>query len=128
MFAVATVLIIDDDVGFAFWLGQALDEAGYKALPAKGVSDAVDLLSEYKLEVDLLIINPALPGAVDLIPDLRRSQARLKVIASIEGAEQTFKVPGVDRSLLKPVGVDETVRLNWLVTIHDFLERDSATQ
>ena len=30
-----TVLIIDNDLGFIFWLGQILNDVGYAALPAK---------------------------------------------------------------------------------------------
>jgi response regulator RpfG family c-di-GMP phosphodiesterase len=126
-FAVATVLIINNDIGFTFWLGQTLNEAGYATLPARGVSDAVELLSEHKVQPDLLIINPASPGVLDLIADLRRSQVRLKVIASIEGEEQAFNLLGVDRLLLKPVGADETVRVKWLETIEGLLGRDSAS-
>jgi hypothetical protein len=29
------VMIVDSDLGFAFWLGQALDYAGYQALPGQ---------------------------------------------------------------------------------------------
>ena len=63
----ATVLIINNDIGFTFWLGQTLNEAGYATLPARGVSDAVELLSEHKVQPDLLIINPASPGVLDLM-------------------------------------------------------------
>jgi hypothetical protein len=35
-----TVLIIDNDLGFMFWLGQILSEAGYAVLPAKSAPEA----------------------------------------------------------------------------------------
>ncbi|HKE24889.1 MAG TPA: hypothetical protein VKB88_21150 [Bryobacteraceae bacterium] len=40
------VLIIDGDLGFVFWLGKLLADAGYQALPAKGFSEANALLDE----------------------------------------------------------------------------------
>jgi hypothetical protein len=62
--AMVTVVIIHNDVGFTFWLGQILNEAGYSALPAKSASEAVDLMSENNIEPDLLTINPSLLGVV----------------------------------------------------------------
>jgi hypothetical protein len=69
-----TVLIIDNDLGFMFWLGQILNEAGYAVLPAKSASEAVELMSENNIEADLLIINPSLPGVVRLVGELRPLQ------------------------------------------------------
>jgi hypothetical protein len=92
------------------------------------VSGAVELLSEHKTKLDLLIINPALPGTLDLITDLRRSHAPLEVIASIDQTERTLNLHGVDRTLPKPVSADEAARLRWLETIQSLLGRDSARQ
>src|SRR5882724_4454329 len=58
-----SVLIVDRDLGFVFWLGRALDDAGYQALPAKGIGDATELLGHMNLEIDLLIVSPSMPGA-----------------------------------------------------------------
>jgi hypothetical protein len=69
-----------------------------------------------------------LPRAADLIALLRRSKSRLKVIAAVEVEGQTCNLPGVDRSLLKPVCAEEAQRLKWLETIQELLKLDSATQ
>ena len=60
---VKTVLLVDDNLGFAFWLGQALDRAGYETWPARSVPAAESLLEEVPLAVDLLVINASLPRA-----------------------------------------------------------------
>jgi CheY-like chemotaxis protein len=125
-FAVATVLIIDNDLGFIFWLGKILGEAGYLTLPAKEVSGAVELLSEYKTKADLLVIDPSLPGALDVISTLRRSHATLAVIASSDQSQETLNLPGVDRTLPKPGCSNEALRLKWLGTIQSLLGRYSA--
>ena len=104
-----TVLIIDNDLGFVFWLGQILNEAGYAALPAKSASEAVDLMSGNNIEPDLLIINPSLPGVARLVAGLRRFRPGLKVIASTEVEGQTCNLPGIDHSLFKPVCADEAL-------------------
>src|SRR5260370_6183096 len=46
-----TVLIVDRELGFVFWLSQALDEAGYRAFPAKSIPDANNLLLELNIEI-----------------------------------------------------------------------------
>src|ERR1700687_5104323 len=75
------VLIVENDLGFLFWLGGALNAGDYQSWPACGVSDANALVREGAVRIDLLIINPSLPGVSKLIALLRRSHAKLKVIA-----------------------------------------------
>ena len=123
-----TVLIIDNDLGFIFWLGQILNDAGYAALPAKSASEAVHLMSENNIEADLLIINPSLSGVVRLAEELRRSRPGIKVVASTSVEDQTCDLRGVDHFLLKPVRADEALRQIWLQTIRRLLPMDSATQ
>jgi DNA-binding NtrC family response regulator len=79
--AMVTVLIIDNDLGFMFWLGQILNEAGYAVLQSRSASEAVDLMSENNIEADLLIIDPSSSDVVRLVAELRRSRSGLKVIA-----------------------------------------------
>lgn len=111
-----------------FWLGRALNDAGYQTLPAKSVYGAVELLSEQKVEVDLLAINPSLPGAHHLIAALRRFDAHVKVVATLEEAEQTPDLAGVDLAVPKPASADETARLRWIETIQDLLPHESGNE
>jgi DNA-binding response OmpR family regulator len=57
-----TALIVDPDIGFGFWLARGLDQSHYQSFPAKSVADASALIQELRLQVDLLILDPALPG------------------------------------------------------------------
>ena len=75
------ILIVENDLGFIFWLGGALMAADYRPWPAGGVSEANALTGKTAIAIDLLIVNPSLPGVSKLIAVLRRSQAKLKVIA-----------------------------------------------
>lgn len=75
----ATILILDNDLGFSFWLGQSLSTPHCRALPAKSVAEAVALIGQFKLKIDFLIMNPAIPGANDFTRALRREQRYLRV-------------------------------------------------
>jgi DNA-binding response OmpR family regulator len=68
---VKTALILDPDIGFGFWLARGLDQSDYQSFPAKSVADASALLDELRIEVDLLILNVALPDAAELIESVR---------------------------------------------------------
>jgi hypothetical protein len=39
-----------------------LDKAGYETLPAKGVSEAIAVLREVEVRIDVLIVQCTLPG------------------------------------------------------------------
>jgi DNA-binding NtrC family response regulator len=125
---IKTVLIIDRELGFVFWLGQALDRAGYQALPAKSCEDAAELLKQLNVEIHLLIIGQSLAGACAFADALRLSQGHLKVIAVIgEGEERSSEFPGADATQFMLSAVDEASEREWLKTIEDMFSQDDAT-
>jgi DNA-binding NtrC family response regulator len=122
-----TVLIVDRDLGFVFWLGQVLDRAGYRALPAKSCEDAAELLGRLNLEIHLLIVDGSLAGAGELADGLRSRQGHLKVIALIgEGEERISAFPGADASHRIGSSSDATSEREWLETIEGVLARVSS--
>jgi DNA-binding response OmpR family regulator len=113
-----TALIVDKDLGFVFWLGQALDKAGYEAIPARDVADATKLLHELKADVDVLIVNPNLIGAQELIHIIRRSNRTVRVLALMDFEdENTVKPQATDAIRTKPSHMDEIARLEWIDAI-----------
>lgn len=110
---VKTVLIVDADLGFVFWLGQVLDVAGYSAFPARSVPDARALLAECKLAVDVLILNPSLPGASDLVTAFRHNPENIKVVAVSEGGSINGSRLDADATCYKPADISEQTRLEW---------------
>lgn len=110
-----TVLILDGDLSFGFWLGQGLDEAGYQVFPAKCVADADALPAELKADLDLVILDPSLPGAADLIETCRRWNESVKVVALMGDHVQS---PGtaarVDLFCRKPDPRQSHRRLRWI--------------
>jgi DNA-binding response OmpR family regulator len=62
--SVKVVLIVDGDLGFVMWLGHALVDAGFQALPATSAEGAMYVLEKMRIaHVDVLIIDPDLPGS-----------------------------------------------------------------
>ena len=111
------ILIVENDLGFIFWLGGALMAADYQLLPACGVSEASALTSKTAIAIDLLIVNPTLPGVSKLIAVLRRSQAKLKVIAL--GAEGEIKLPGIDAWRRKPGPAEKSAKREWINAVRN---------
>jgi hypothetical protein len=114
------VLLIDDDLGALFWLGQALDRAGYEAFPAKSVPDALALLGEFRIIVTGVILNCSLPGAANLIATLRQLYQHLKVI-SLASDEYAPAMPGVNAICCKPAEISEQSRADWMQTVRAVL-------
>jgi DNA-binding response OmpR family regulator len=108
------VLIVDSDLGFVFWLGQALQRAKYVAVPARTCPDAISLVSELKIDPDLLIVNVALPDAAGLAESLRRSNPRLKVIALVERGQESGALGGNVALKFKPAAWEDVSPLEWL--------------
>jgi hypothetical protein len=112
------VLIIDSDLGFAFWLGQALDRAGYEAFPARNVADSVALLSEIPMVPRLVIFggNPA--GADALIDKCRTRHKDLRVLR-LRDDSQPISVPAFpfDAEIGKPASRTEEDRAELLRAI-----------
>ncbi len=112
---VKTVLIVDDDLGFAFWLGQVLDRAGYETWPARSVTAAKSLMTEVRLAVDLLVITPSLPRALGFANSLGRCNADFKVIAVYEDLSDGIKpFPKASAVHQKPQTIDTAAKLEWV--------------
>lgn len=75
----ATILILDNDLGFCFWLGQTLTTPQCKVFPATNIAEAVALIAQFKLKIDFLILNPEVPGAAEFARGLRREQRHVRV-------------------------------------------------
>ena len=121
-----TVLIVDDDLGFLFWLGHALGAAGFESLPATSVEDARRLLEELRVPLDLLIANPALPRIPAFVTAVHSSQAYLKVISL--AAPGDARLGRVDAYCAKPAVPDEDARVAWLAIVRSVLESHPAPQ
>lgn len=113
------ILLVDSDLGFTFWLGQLLDQAGYEAFPAKSVADAIQLLDQLKFQIDLLLLNPAVEGAVRFAAVLRHSRPQIKIVA-IHDPELAGDWSEMDDSRPKTYRTDDVARNEWLSFVRTF--------
>ena len=117
-----TVVIIDRDLGFVFWLGRVLGDAGYQVLPSKGFAEASPLLSELNTEIDLLVVNPSLVGAADFVSALRRSWPDARILAAIgDQDQQAGQVQNADIIVRRPLQPDAAAATVWLKMVEQAL-------
>ena len=116
------MLVVDDDLGFVAMLCLKLTEAGFVSLPATAAARALPLLQEMDVpRIDLLIVNFAVPGAVDLMETLGADSERLKIIAINDlRASSPAPVP-VDGVISKPPGAEPASEQAWLQIVERVL-------
>ena len=68
------VLVVDEDLGFVCWIGEALAEIGYETLPALNSRQALSSIKKLSRPIDAVIFNPDLPGAAAMIRTLGSSR------------------------------------------------------
>jgi hypothetical protein len=121
------ILLVENDLGFIFWLGGALVAGDYQPWPACDISDATELIEKAGVPIDLLIIDPSLPGVSKLVAFLRRSQPDLKVIAL--GEEGKTKLTCINAWHRKPGPTQEPAKEEeeWIEAVRDvFIGRKRA--
>ncbi|HKE28100.1 MAG TPA: response regulator [Bryobacteraceae bacterium] len=110
-----TVLIIDSDLGFVFWLGRILQGAGCEVIPAKSSAEASVLLSELSTGVDLLIVDSRLAGVVAFADEQRRSRPKVKILVAISDKDTSAgQIQLADVIARKPPHLDDTAASLWL--------------
>jgi DNA-binding NtrC family response regulator len=122
-----TILIVDDDLGFVWWLGQVLTEAGYQAVPALRCRDVAPLVEELNLHVDLVIANPDLPGASPMIRGLVRGHLALKVVLVGHPASDVISRIQADAILERPSRGEIVSRSEWVRKLRKILKQAGIT-
>jgi hypothetical protein len=123
-----TLLIVDNDVGFLWWLGEIFTEAGYQAVPALNCSQALAAVKKFHMQVDLLVVNPALTAVSRLLTSLERPGRDLKIVLIREGPIG-LKYPGFryDATLTRPSGWEPVSRPDWLRKLRNLLKQLDTT-
>lgn len=112
---------MDGDLGFVFWLGQALDSAGYTAVPAKDLASANELLRTHRLSVDILVIDPEVPGALGFISQFRQTGKSLRVLGVIARDENAVPSSEIDATVWKPDHLTPDAAAEWIYAIQNLL-------
>src|SRR5271155_5615134 len=74
------VLIVDEDLGFVWWLGQIFSQAGCQVVPTLNSEQTVSFTRDLNLKVDIIVVNPELAGIPDMIRALSTSRSP-KIVA-----------------------------------------------
>lgn len=120
-----TVLIVDQDLGFVFWLGQIFTELSCHTVPALDCKQAVSVTRTLNLAIDLVVVNPRLPGISQMIKKLSCPGRTLKLVVIHErNVEAISKLPA-DAILEKPPDPAVISREGWLNRVRNIM-RDVA--
>jgi DNA-binding NtrC family response regulator len=125
--AATTVWIVDNDLGFVWWLGEVFTEVGCRTLPALSCEQALALIRSLGVGIDLLVVNPQLPGVVKMLQSLSRSHPNLKIVAI---GKASAVLPADFRphaSLERPSASDSISRPEWLKKVRKLLKEVAAT-
>jgi hypothetical protein len=108
-------------LAFVFWLGDALDAAGYATVPAHSIPELLSLTDNLELRVSLLVIDPAIAGAREYITDCRRSHPALKVIGIADDDFRRPRLRGLDATQARPANFDAKAIPAWIGCIEQVL-------
>ena len=120
------IIIMDNDLGFAFWLGRALDHAGYRALPARSVTDAAAVLAEVDMNLRLLILGGPQAGAEGLVALCRQKHRDVRIMRLREDNVPADRASRTDNECRKPAGRSAGNRMELLCTIYGLLASEPA--
>ena len=114
-----TVLILDDDLGFSMWLGNALNEAGISAIPACRCEEVLAIISDGMFpQIDLIIVNLKIDGCREVLDTLAAQRGGCKII-SIGAAGKR----AVDGTLRRPRARTPPPPERYIRMVRDVLSR-----
>jgi hypothetical protein len=114
------VLIVHEDLGFVCWLGKLLGQAGCQAVPALSSRDAVRLVADLNLPIDLAIIDPGLQGVTKAIKRLSDQHPSLRTLAIRTPCRDPI---GSIDSLARPSGLARVPREERLRCVRRILKK-----
>ena len=123
-----TILIVDDDLGFMCWLGEIVTEAGYQAVPALDRLQAAALVNELNLQIDLVVMNPGLPGVSQMIETLSRRCPSLKIVAIQNAATDDSGAIQDQFMLERPSGPGPFSRQEWFKRVQVVIRKALAAR
>ena len=116
-------LIVDDDLGFVFWLGERFHEVGYQPAPALNARQAASFVKQSNLKVAVVVVNPNLRGVRKLIKTLSQTHSHLiKIILIRDPVARTAVVIRAHARLERPSGWEPVSRHEWLRKLKRILE------
>lgn len=110
---IPVVLIVDEDLGFVWWLGQIFSQAGCQVVPTLNAGQMVSLTQDLNLKVDLIVVNPELSGVPEMIRTLSTSRPP-KIVAIRNHNTDVGSSLHADATLERPSGWGPVSEKEWL--------------
>ena len=120
------VLIVDDDLGFVWWLGDIFSKAGCQVVPALNIEQSVSITKELNLEVDVIVVNPELAGISEIIRALSCARP-LKIVAIGNHDADVKGTVHAQATLERPSGWDSISQQAWLGCVRRVVKEVHAT-
>lgn len=120
------VLIVDEDLGFVWWLGQIFSQAGCQVVPALNSGQTDSLARDLKLKVDVIVVNPELAGVSELIQSLS-SAGPVKVVAIRNSDTRVRTAVHAHATLERPSGWGPVSEKEWLGSVRRVVKDVRAT-
>ena len=124
--APTTVWIVDDDLGFVWWLGAIFTEAGCRALPALSCEQALSLIKKLNVGIDLLVLNPQLPGISGMLQVLSRTHGNFKIVVIGNTSPTLTATIHPQANLERPSFSEPISRPAWLKKVRKLLREVAA--
>ena len=109
-----TILIVDEDIGFVWWLGDMLKEVGCRVLPALACGEAVLLTKQLGIEPDLIIVNPSLAGTPQMLQFFIHTKSHLQIVTTGAPSKALTASIHVGAILERPSANEPAIRGQWL--------------
>lgn len=106
------VLIVDEDLGFVWWLGELFSEAGCQVVPALSPDQTDSITQELDRAVDVVVVNPELAGISEMIRNLSQSQVPKVVV--IRDQDRPDSGLFAHATLKRPSSASQLSQQDWL--------------
>ena len=116
----STALLVDDDFAFLFWLADIFTEVGCDTLPALSYQQAVLHANIFEGQLDFLVVNPALPRALEIVQIFGGMHRPKIILIPEQGVEPDPRV-AADAILERPDPQSAITRPIWVERIRKLL-------
>jgi hypothetical protein len=119
----SAVWIVDDDLGFVWWLGEIFVQAKCRAFPALSCAQALSLMRKLNVGVDLIVVNPHMQGVPAMLDTLHRTNGNFKIVSLQDPSEPHVSDLISTITLERPSRADRLSRSEWLKKIRRLLKQ-----
>ena len=98
----ASILMLDGDLGFLFALSAELRKRSIAAIPARTVDEALSMLEDLEPALHAVVVNCACPGACAFARGMLRQDATLRVIGIRSEGRPCAACAGLWSATLRP--------------------------